>query len=106
MNEYIFRVLIPGKDPVSHYSTSFEPILKMSIKYGGFFCIYKNITDVVDNENDNRLMILDFQNKVITEDHIESVGSETFTGKPGLIRTNLLDQIYNWLKDNLEGKSL
>lgn len=107
MNEYIFRVLIPGKDPVSHYSTSFEPILKTAIEYGGLFCIYKNMIVITDSDNieeDSALMILNFQNKLITQDHIESIGSETFTGKPGLIRTRLLDQIYDWLKNNLEGK--
>ena len=105
MNEYIYRALIPGKNPVSYYSVSFEPILKLAIRYGGLFYIYKDAADIAnldDMKNDNALMILHFSNKVITEDHIESVGSDTFTGKPGLIQTQLLNQIYNWLRDNFE----
>ena len=51
MNEYIFRVLIPGKDPVSHYSTSFESIIKIAVEYGGIFCIYKNMINITDLDN-------------------------------------------------------
>ena len=84
-------------DGMLHFSLDYKYLILLAshykIKFSTYFGNYDN--------NKDTCMVLDFNNPI--DQILESIASETFIGKPGLIEPELLNKIYDFLNDNLKG---